>query len=234
MSNNEMPVKNIEVFDGTCFQLWKFKMTHVLASCGLKKITVGTEKRPTEESKLEEWEMKDAKAMAITSSAVSKTQLKYLLKCKSSKEMWDKLSRIHEERSQVSKQSLHERFYSYKMNASESVNQYVAEIQNIASQLEDAGDKMSDGTVIAKILSGLPTKFSAFKSAWDSVEPERQTMEHLEERLAKEERKMSEENQMINAFATTNMDSKGKFQKKNHQNKREVKCYNCNGRGHIR
>lgn len=57
----------------------------------------------------------------------------------------------------------------------------------MARQLRDLGEPVSEAAVIAKILSCLTTKFNVFKTALDSVDPERQTITNLLERLIRED-----------------------------------------------
>ncbi|EZA62851.1 hypothetical protein X777_01168 [Ooceraea biroi] len=89
------------------------------------------------------------------------TQLEYLLTCTTAKDMWDKLTSIHEQKSASNKLILLQRFHEYRMNPSESVVQHVARIQNLATQLKDVGENISKVAVIAKILGSLPSRYNA-------------------------------------------------------------------------
>lgn len=63
----------------------------------------------------------------------------------------------------------------------------MSSIKNMALQLKNVGEKMSDATVMAKILSGLPQSYSSFQTAWDNVDENKQMIENLTERLMREE-----------------------------------------------
>ena len=65
----------------------------------------------------------------------------------------------------------------------------------------DLGENVSNLTIMAKLLASLTPRFSALQTAWDSVDPARQTLEHLEERLIKEESRLEAEGDEIAAFA---------------------------------
>lgn len=65
------------------------------------------------------------------------------------------------------------------MSPTDSVIQHVSKVQNMARQLTDLGEKVSDVALMAKILASSNGKFSVLQIAWDSVEPERQTVEYL-------------------------------------------------------
>lgn len=69
-----------------------------------------------------------------------------------------------------------QRFHeSVRMNPNESVVQHVSRIQNMATQLKDVGENISD--VMAKILGSLPSKYNALQTAWNSVAENSQTLE---------------------------------------------------------
>lgn len=71
----------------------------------------------------------------------------------------------------------------------------------MARQLRDVGEAMSDVAIMAKILGSLPSKYSALITAWDSVNPEMQTIQALQERLIKEETRLAADDD-TNALAT--------------------------------
>lgn len=126
--------------------------------------------------------------MFVISSAMEYTcQLEYLLTCSTAKEMWNKLGTIHAQKSASNRLLLTQRFHEYRMSATDSVIQHMAKVQNMARQLTDLGENVSQVSIMAKILASLMTKFLPFQTAWDSVEPNRQTIEHLQERLLREE-----------------------------------------------
>lgn len=48
--------------------------------------------------------------------------------------------------------------------------QRISEVQNMAAKLLDVGEGTSEIMIIAKVLARLPTAFTVFQSAWDSVD----------------------------------------------------------------
>lgn len=69
-------------------------------------------------------------------------------------------------------------------------------LSNVARQLKDPGEKISDIVIMAKIIGSVPTKFYHFVSTWDSVAPENQTLANLTQRL------LMEENRSTSVLAT--------------------------------
>ncbi|CAL1681315.1 unnamed protein product [Lasius platythorax] len=89
------------------------------------------------------------------------------------------------------------------MSPTDSVVQHCSKVQNIAKQLTDLGEPVSDLTVMAKILASLTTKFSTLQTAWDNVDPERQTIDNLQERLIREESRLDASGDKANALTVT-------------------------------
>lgn len=127
---------------------------------------------PADENQRKNWKKKDARAMFILSSSMEIKQLDHLLTCTSSAAIWKKLLSLHEQRSESSKLLLMTHFHDYKMSTSNTMAQHIAKIENMARQLADVGEKMSDVTIMAKLLENLPFKYSALVTACDSVESE--------------------------------------------------------------
>lgn len=199
----------------------------------------GSRTIPADRSTIEAktWVRDNAKAMFLTSSALEYAQLEPLLVCESAKEMWDNLRRTHEQKSTANKLLLLQKFHEYRMASSDLVVQHIAKICNMAAQIEDVGERMSEFTVIAKILGSLLPKYSTLQTAWDSVEPARQTLSNLEERLIREEARLSADNaeNAASAFAASKNDKKnrGKKKGKTRRTKENIECYRCHDMGHF-
>ncbi|XP_071575148.1 uncharacterized protein [Temnothorax nylanderi] len=237
-------VRSVKRFDGKNYQSWKFQITAVLMANEIFDVVDGTRRRPPNgegpnAANMKSWIKDNARATAIISSAMEDDQVMSVLVCGSAKEMWDKLVTIHEQKSAANVGTLTQRFYSYKMSPSDSVIQHVSTVQNMARQLKDLGETMSDAAVIAKILSSLTTRFSVFKTAWDSVDPTRQTVENLLERLIREDQNLGEDGNSASALAVTKQGalkdgakSKDKDRKKRKPRK-NIECYRCQEKGHY-
>ena len=171
--------KYVTKFDGSNYQSWKFQIRNIIASHGLTGHVDGTEARPAGAETTEavkKWKKDDAKAMSVIAVAMDHTQLENLLTCTTAAEMWSTLCSIHELTSETNKLLLLQKFHEYRMSANDTAVQHVARVQNMAAQVAELGEKMSPTAIMAKILCTLPAKYSALATAWDSVDPEHQTI----------------------------------------------------------
>uniref|UniRef100_A0ABD2VUI5 Copia protein n=1 Tax=Trichogramma kaykai TaxID=54128 RepID=A0ABD2VUI5_9HYME len=177
----EISTRHIEKLSATNFQMWKFQLENLFISQGIEEIVFGTKSRPSaDSSELKAWLKDDAKAKFLISSAMETDQVRHILICNTSSEMWTKLKAIHAQSSSTHKLLLTQRFHEYRMDPTDSVATHVANVQNMARQLLNLGENVSDLTIMAKILASLPSKYKSFRSAWNSVEPSRQTVEYLQ------------------------------------------------------
>jgi hypothetical protein len=110
----------------------------------------------------------------------------------------------------------------------------------MAAQLLDVGEPVSDLTIMAKILASLSSKYAAFQTAWDSVSPEQQTLNNLQERLIREEARLTAEDERPGAFSAYKKNAAKKNDAKNATGKsqksdwrKDVECYKCKKRGHF-
>lgn len=233
-------LKNVTKFNGENFQAWKFQMRAIFVANDILSIVTGIETAPIEEeAERKAWIKKDAKAMFILSSSMDPGQLEHLITCKSSAEMWKKLSALHEQRSESNKLILLTRFHDYRMSSNDSVAQHVAKVENMARQLIDLDENISDITIMAKILGSLPSKYNAFVTAWDSVDTDKQNLENLTTRLLKEESRMTAMDDVASALSAVNVSKPQKSSDKNIHPKRfvdkrkDVECNYCHKKGHV-
>ncbi|KAG7203937.1 hypothetical protein KM043_017095 [Ampulex compressa] len=102
--------------------------------------------------------------MFLISSTIEYSQLECLITCATAKEMWDKLIAIHERTSASNKLLFLQKFHEYRMNLNNSVVSHIAKIQNMARQVRDVGESLSDAAIMAKILGSLPSKHNALST----------------------------------------------------------------------
>lgn len=239
--SGEITVRQVANLNGANFLTWKFQMRAVFRASRVRDIVDGTRTAPAAGAAadlVEQWDTDNARAMVLISQTVEPDQLESLITCETAKEMWDTLCQVHEQKSSGNKLFLMQKFYDYKMASSDSVVQHVAKVKNMAAQLRDVGEAMSNHTVMAKILATLAPKFSAFQTVWDNVEEGRQTIENLTERLIREEARFANSGEATEALAVVKTGGrKNKPQSsgtsKNRISKKDAECYKCREKGHF-
>ena len=105
---------------------------------------------------------KDAKALFFIQQAVDETIFSRIAAANSAKEAWDTLKTEYQGSAKVitvKLQFLRRDFESAIMKGNETVQEYLARISSIVSQMRAYGDKVADEIVVAKILRSLSPKF---------------------------------------------------------------------------
>lgn len=224
-------------FNGTDFGLWKYQMLVYLDYHGLYDVTSGKQARP--EAQPENWDVLDKKAKYILTQSLELSQVRHIINCKTSNEIWSRFEALYEQKNETSVHLLLAKFFEYKMDPNKmSVSEHVSNVEQMARQLEDLGHKQDETTIITKILHSLPANFRSMISAWDSVSKNEQTLVNLLPRLMKEEQlarsfgelKVSGDDESVALYM-----KKSKHVKKLKQDKKmfKGKCFNCDEEGHT-
>lgn len=236
---------NIQKFNGSNFQLWKYQMDIIFRAEKLSDVINGTTGRPEETGEPQnQWDEKNSKAMLLISTSMEFDQLQVIMSCKTAPLMWTRLKSIHEQRSAINKVTLKQHFFNYKMSDSDSIASHISKIESMAQALADVEEPIGDIDKIAKVLGSLPVKFNSFVTAWDSYAEEKQTFDNLTIRLLKEEQSLNQTDEMTSAFAAVNVScskykglsdsnnqSNSQFKK---NNKKNFECYFCHKKGHFK
>ncbi|KAG7313042.1 hypothetical protein JYU34_000125 [Plutella xylostella] len=223
---------NIEKFDGSNFRQWKFQMKCAMQANG---IDISKPKPATKEG---DWLKKDGMAMYILTSSMELKQITLIENCETAQEIMLKMESIYEQKSELNKMVLHERFYQYRMSSSESVAEHISKVENLAQQLKDSGENVSELAIITKILGTLPAKYRSLRQAWMSLDVKQQTLSNLTARLLDEEASLKHEEKHETALLVANNKQKNAKEASagssmKNRIKHRFECYNCGKRGHF-
>jgi hypothetical protein len=131
--SDEISARNVSKFNGTNFQSWKFQVNALFVAHGIRDIVDGWRVKPEGVGRdIARWIKYNAKAMFLIESV----QLEPLLVCVTAKEMWEKLTSVHEQKSASNKLLLTTKLYEYRMSPGDTIIQHVAKVQNMAAQLQ--------------------------------------------------------------------------------------------------
>lgn len=197
---------------------WSFKMRIVLRSMNLFSIVEGAV--PATEEDQEKYMEKDAKAQGMLVTNISEKVIPQIVSCKTSKQIWDKLHTIYEQRGELSVHILQQKFFSMKFEDKETVSQFLGRFESLLSKLKNLNAEVSQTMAITKITSSLPSQFQHFVSAWESVPAEKRTMDELAARLLIEEQRATAKH--------------GEEESSAFVHKSTRKCFQCGKVGHLK
>lgn len=153
MPDTKIDIALVGKFDGKNYHQWKFQMCCALRAKGLFEIVKGIEGKPLATGDVQKkWIKEDA---FLLTSTMDYSQITLIENCQSSKQIMDKLDAIYEQKTEMNKMLAHGRFSQYKMNSNNSIAQHIAKVENLAQQLRDTGEGLSDIAIMTKILGSL-------------------------------------------------------------------------------
>ena len=200
MSGNRIDTASINKFDGSNYHQWKFQLLCALRAKGLYGIVKGTEairaatnadSSATDVATYKKGEKDDATAMFLWTTAMDFSQITLIENCTTSKEILDKLDAIYAQKTEINEMLAHERFSQYKIDINDSIAKHIAKVENLAQQIKDSGETISDTAIMTKILGSLPAKFRSFRQARLSLDETKQTIKNLTSRLNDENTSLS-------------------------------------------
>ena len=226
------------------FNLWKHQLRIALDGRGIFTIIDGTETLEDAENK-EPWRKKENLAKWIITTTFDMEHLSIIINCKTSAEMWEMLVCIHEQISVENMFMLIQQFVDYKFNKGYSIAAYVANIEMMAQNLKNIGQKMSEEQIISKSITNLPSGYRHVLTVWKSMPAEQKTRKTLITRVYEEEAmnkmlNIRENGENDNALLVKNMrkehrriDTESRY---NNERIKELKnksrCHNCGELGH--
>lgn len=229
-------------FDGKDFALWKFQMKILLLGKKIWGNVDGTKEKPEDNEEnaqqLASWKENDNLALMYITQGLAKSQLSLVINCTTSKEMWDRLCTVHEQKNSTSIHMLQAKFFDYKMDPKEDITAHITKVESLAQQLADMGQPQTEQAIITKILCSLPPSYRGVISAWDSTVDAARTLSNLTARLIKEqefERNMeslSIRDSGNEAFAASSSTHRKKFSKNGKKKRFAGKCNHCDMVGH--
>ena len=133
------------------------------------------------------WKKKDVDARNFLFATIDNAQQRALVNCKTSLDMWTRLSAQHLQNAADNIHVLQQKFFEYQFQPDNTVIAHITEIETMARHLADIDAEFTEVQVMAKIICTLPPSFRNFASVWDNVHPADRTIKALTSRLLKEE-----------------------------------------------
>lgn len=241
MDSNEK--LSIFCFNGNDFAVWKAQVEAVFTMKKINMALVNTEATATDDGQRAIFRAMDAQAKAMLLCSLEPKYARMVIKCKTAKEIWDRLSAVHEQSSASSKMVLQRDFYNLKLKSGEKVQDYVSRAEVLSSQLADIGAPMDEQAVVSKIVSGLSKEYQSFMTYWMNVPDSEQTIGNLLARLLAEEHMKSQFKKPESAAHAASSSGKQRASKDKGKSKRpkgkkktdlsKITCFNCQKKGHY-
>ena len=145
-------VKVVKLKDN--YDQWNLQITLVLKTAKLWDFVNGTTVRPQADTAY--WDQKDVEAQSLIVTSLDQKQTNHIAQCESSKEIYERLARIHLDHSALNKQHVLAEFLNFKVKPNQSLTDVYSEVEKLTHNLNKMGVAIDETTCITKIVSSLP------------------------------------------------------------------------------
>jgi hypothetical protein len=209
------------------YTTWRVQILDILTDMGLWEYTTGTITKPTDATKLEEWQKKDRKALTAIRLRVSNAMMAHVISSDTSKEAFDSLSNVFNNEGTLSLILLRRKFFHYLITEESDFEEEIRKIKEIWQQINlIKPGNIPDYELASAILTSLPR-------TWDPLVvsiplDDTCTSPSVISRILQEERRRKERtNDETTLYANTKHSTKSKFRS-------GVFCHGCGKEGHIK
>lgn len=225
---------------------WKFQVRIILTASDVYDIVTGQRKVPeaitqreataiaARARKIREWIKEDSVAQRIIVTSVTEPVLLHIINCTSSKQMWDNLCAVYENKTDTSVHMLQRQWFSFVKDPADDMATHVSRIQDICHRLKALGEDITDNMMMTKILMTLPSCYDHFATVWESTAADQRTLSNLTSRLIMEEARKNLQDKQANSalVAQGRGTTRGKDSVKNRKKRTGGTCFKCEKTGH--
>lgn len=245
----------IPKFDGH-YDHWSMLMENFLRSKeywslvenGVPAAAEGVELTDAQKKVIDDQKLKDLKAKNYLFQAIDRSILETILNKDTAKSIWDSMKKKYQGTTRVKRaqlQALRKEFEILHMKAGESVDEYFARTLSIVNKMRIHGEKMTDTTVIEKILRSMTPKFDYIVcSIEESNDIDALSIDELQSSLLVHEQRMNGHVIEEQALKVTYEDRyggrgrgrggfRGRGRGQRSFDKSTIECYNCHQLGHF-
>ena len=141
---------------------WKVRITIVLKELRVWSFINSVMTKPTNKDELEVFEAHEAKAQRIILDWVKDHLIPHLAKKKTTKDMWDTLTKLFEAKNENRKMALKDKLHSIKMKNDEGVASYLTRVTQVKDELAAVGETIPDLELVRIALKGFTKKWEVF------------------------------------------------------------------------
>lgn len=139
-----------------------------------------------DEVALAQWNKDDRKARTTIALFVEDSQLRFVKKAKSAKEMWTNLKIYHEKATIGNQALLLQQLCALNLSEGGDTEKHIEQIESLYERLENAGVELSGLLRIIMTLRSLPPSFNSFVTSLENRPQEDLTMDLVIARLRDE------------------------------------------------
>jgi transposase InsO family protein len=226
-------VKLVDKLEGVeNFRAWKYRIGLILEENDLARFVKEEVPEPVDATEKAKHQKDTIRAKRIIADSIKDHLIPYVSSKKTSKEMFDALTRLYEGKNINRKMNLRTQLKNTRMQKGETIQEYFSRISEFKEQLEVIGDTIDEDELIMTALNGLTRPWDAFiqticarteKLKFDSLWEE---CIQEETRVANREALLARDDDQALATHTKGGRKKPYFQKETHKEPQQSNKFN--------
>jgi hypothetical protein len=141
---------------------WKERIALVLMENGIWEFADQKLTPPTDATQLADHNKKDVKARRIILDAVKDHVIPHLSGKKTTRDMWEALTKLYQSDNQNRKMVLREKLRGTKMSRSDTIASYLTRITQVRDELATVGEAVSEQELVRTTLNGFTKPWAPF------------------------------------------------------------------------
>lgn len=249
MASSDRIVSLVPLFDGNNFPNWKFRMLTVLDDLGLVQCVEDTFWKGFTEAKEDEKQKRlkqDKRCRTTIVMRVADSHLEYCKDKDTACEMWESLIKTFERKGISSQLLLRKKLLTMKLDSQKDLKTHFLDFDNTIRDLKMTGAQLNELDVVCHLLLTMTKEYNNVVTAIETInDTSTVTLSFVKNRLLEEESKKKEESSSASGFDQPDhafsVRGRGRgFIRRGFRGRggpsrplSDVRCYSCNGRGHI-
>lgn len=162
--------------NGSNYVSWKYRMMTMLEREEVWHVI--TDPKPEEvDDAFRQWQKDDRKARTTIALFVEDSQLRFVKKATTAREMWHNLKTYHEKATIGNQALLLQQLCALNLSEGGDVERHIEEIECLYERLDNAGVELSELLRIIMMLRSLPPSFDSFVTSLENRPQEDLTMD---------------------------------------------------------
>lgn len=184
------------------------------------------------------WKIRDNKALAMITLSVNKSELIHIKECKSSNQAWNKLESIYRANNPARKVNLFKQLVRFRFASNEKYSVQINKFCSLAEDLKDVDVNIPEELLSIFLLCSLPNEMENFVVAIESRD-NLPNLDQLKNKILEEEQRRFEtvnfENDQVFLVKNTNNNFAKNDPRVKYKDKlKNIVCFGCGKRGHMR
>lgn len=185
------------------------------------------------QNRINSFKEREVEARTYLTCALDEKYSAIIIACKTANAIWTRIEQEDADCEPMSLERLLTEYYTCKLEPGKSISEYLAKVDSLVNKLAEHDRSLDEHSIMARIVSGLPAEYDAFKRMWGMTPSGSRTRGLLINNLKIEERLLKQSGAVGEAlFSRSSSKPRSKSFKDRH-GQQQGKCDHCGSEDHL-